>query len=75
MPVAAFDERMGPILSVEVRDADIDTIGGLVFTLAGRVPATGEVISHPSGLEFRILDADARRIRKLRARRTVSQAA
>jgi magnesium and cobalt transporter len=75
LPVAAFEERMGPVLSEDERDADIDTVGGLVFTLAGRVPAKGEVISHPSGLEFRILDADARRIRKLRARRTVSQAA
>jgi magnesium and cobalt transporter len=50
-------------------------VGGLVFTLAGRVPAKGEVISHPSGLEFRILDADARRIRRLRAKRTVPKAA
>jgi len=75
LPVAAFEERMGPILSEDERDADIDTVGGLVFTLAGRVPAKGEVISHPSGLEFRILDADARRIRRLRARRTVSKAA
>ncbi len=75
LPVAAFEERMGPILSADERDADIDTVGGLVFTLAGRVPAKGEVISHPSGLEFRILEADARRIRRLRARRTVSKAA
>jgi magnesium and cobalt transporter len=75
LPVADFEKRMGPILSEDERDADIDTVGGLVFTLAGRVPAKGEVISHPSGLEFRILDADARRIRRLRARRTVSEAA
>jgi magnesium and cobalt transporter len=75
LPVAAFEERMGPILSEDEREADIDTVGGLVFTLAGRVPAKGEVISHPSGLEFRILEADARRIRRLRARRTVSKAA
>src|ERR1019366_7410272 len=72
LPVEEFEKRMGPILSEDERDADIDTVGGLVFTLAGRVPAKGEVISHPSGLEFRILDADARRIRRLRARRTVS---
>jgi magnesium and cobalt transporter len=71
LPVAAFEERMGPVLSEDERDADIDTVGGLVFTLAGRVPARGEVISHPSGLEFRVLEADARRIRRLRARRTV----
>ncbi len=75
LPVEDFEKRMGPVLSEDERDADIDTVGGLVFTLAGRVPAKGEVISHPSGLEFRILDADARRIRRLRARRTVSQAA
>jgi magnesium and cobalt transporter len=75
LPVAAFEERMGPVLSEDERDADIDTVGGLVFTLAGRVPARGEVISHPSGLEFRILEADARRIRRLRARRTVPAAA
>jgi hemolysin (HlyC) family protein len=75
LSVADFEKRMGPILSEDERDADIDTVGGLVFTLAGRVPAKGEVISHPSGLEFRILDVDARRIRRLRARRTVSQAA
>jgi magnesium and cobalt transporter len=75
LPVEDFEARMGPVLSEDERDADIDTVGGLVFTLAGRVPAKGEVISHPSGLEFRILDADARRIRRLRARRTVSQAA
>jgi magnesium and cobalt transporter len=75
LPVAAFEERMGPVLSEDERDSDIETVGGLVFTLAGRVPAKGEVISHPSGLEFRILDSDARRIRRLRARRTVSEAA
>jgi magnesium and cobalt transporter len=69
MPITAFEERVGAILSAEERAADIDTVGGLVFTIAGRVPARGEVISHPSGFEFRVLDVDARRIRRLRARR------
>ncbi len=69
LPVADFEKRMGPILSADERDADIDTVGGLVFTLAGRVPAKGEVISHPSGIEFRVLDADPRRIRRVRVRR------
>jgi magnesium and cobalt transporter len=71
MPIEDFEEKIGPILTEDERDADIDTVGGLVFTLAGRVPTRGEVISHPSsGFEFRVLDADARRIRRLRARRT-----
>ena len=68
-PIAAFEARLGAVLTDEERAADIDTVGGLVFTLAGRVPARGELVSHPSGLEFRILDADPRRIRRLRVRR------
>ncbi|MCX7382083.1 MAG: hemolysin family protein [Alphaproteobacteria bacterium] len=69
LPVEAFEARMGPVLEDDERAADIDTVGGLVFTLAGRVPARGEVIGHPSGIEFRILEADARRIRRVRVRR------
>ena len=69
LPVEEFENRMGPVLSEDERDADIDTVGGLVFTLAGRVPTKGEVISHPSGIEFRVLDVDPRRIRRLRVRR------
>ena len=68
LPMEEFEQRFGMLLTEEERDADIDTIGGLVFTLAGRVPARGEVISHASGVEFRILDSDARRIRRLRAK-------
>jgi len=67
--VEAFEAKFGTVLTDEERVADIDTVGGLIFTLAGRVPARGELISHPSGLEFRVLDADPRRIRRLRVRR------
>jgi len=73
LPIEEFESRMGPMLSEDERDSDIHTIGGLVFTLAGRVPAKGEVISHPSGIEFRVLDADPRRIRRLRVRRPSAQ--
>ncbi len=75
MDVEAFEQRVGPVLTEDERQADIDTVGGLVFTLAGHVPARGEVVSHPSGIEFRVLDADGRRIRRLRVRRTAEQAA
>ena len=68
LKIEDFEARVGKLLTEEERDADIDTVGGLVFTLAGRVPARGEVISHESGVEFRILDSDARRIRRLRAK-------
>lgn len=69
--IESFEARMGAVLTDEERQADIDTVGGLVLTMAGRVPARGEIFSHSSGLEFRVLDADARRIRRLRVRRPV----
>jgi hemolysin (HlyC) family protein len=47
----------------------VDTLGGLVSSLAGRVPKRGEVIAHPLGIEFEVLDADPRRIKRLRVRR------
>jgi len=75
LPVEDFEGRIGKVLTEEEREADIDTVGGLVFTLAGRVPARGEVIGHSSGLEFRVLDADPRRIRRLRVRRAQAAAA
>ena len=75
LSIEAFEARFGTVLTDDERTADIDTVGGLVFTLAGRVPTRGEVISHSSGLEFRVLEADARRIRRLRARQKLKQAA
>jgi magnesium and cobalt transporter len=68
LKVEDFEIRFGALLTEEEHDADIDTVGGLIFTLAGRVPARGEVISHSSGVEFRVLEADVRRIRRLRAK-------
>ncbi|WP_242662354.1 hemolysin family protein [Teichococcus deserti] len=68
-PIELFEEKLGAVLTEDEREQDIDTVGGLVFTLAGRVPAKGELVSHASGLEFRVLEADPRRIRRLRVRR------
>lgn len=63
-----FEAQLGPVLTEEERD-DVDTLGGLVFYLAGRVPSRGELISHPSsGIEFEVVDADPRRIKRLRVR-------
>ena len=69
LPVEEFEAKVGPVLSEDERDSDIHTVGGLVFTLAGRVPAKGEVLSHPSGIEFHVLEADPRHIRRVRVRR------
>lgn len=67
LPLEDFEARVGPLLDEEERE-DVDTLGGLVFFLAGRVPSRGELINHPSGLEFEVVDADPRRIKRLRVR-------
>jgi magnesium and cobalt transporter len=69
LSIAAFEQRLGAVLTPDERAADIDTVGGLVFTLAGRVPAKGEIITHEGGVEFLILEADGRMIRRVRVRR------
>ena len=66
--ISDFEERVGPILTEEEREADIDTLGGLVMSLTDRVPARGELVTHPSGIAFEVLDADPRRIKRLRVR-------
>jgi CBS domain containing-hemolysin-like protein len=48
---------------------DVDTLGGLIVTLAGRVPARSELIAGPEGLEFEVLDADPRRLKRIRIHR------
>lgn len=68
MQIEKFEENYGKILNNESGFKGIDTMGGLVFTLFGRVPLKGEVITHPSGCEFEILDVDSRKIRKILVR-------
>ncbi|MEO0427830.1 MAG: hemolysin family protein [Pseudomonadota bacterium] len=64
--IAEFEEASGVSLTPEDWEEDADTLGGLVFTLTGRVPVRAEVIAHPEGHEFQIVDADPRRIKRMR---------
>lgn len=66
--IEEFEAAYGDILSGEERE-NVETLGGLVFYLASRVPTRGELIRHSSGIEFEILEADPRRIHRLRIRR------
>jgi CBS domain containing-hemolysin-like protein len=59
-------ETLGIDLNGEDSAEDIDTLGGFIVTLAGRVPSRGELISGPGQLEFEVLDADPRRVKRLR---------
>ena len=65
-----FEEETGLDLTNEasIDTEEIDTFGGLVFILAGRVPVRGEIVPHPHGMEFEIVEADPRRVKKIRLR-------
>ncbi|WP_373636508.1 hemolysin family protein [Yoonia sp. BS5-3] len=65
-----FETEIGIKLTehADIDEEEIDTLGGLVTLLAGHLPARGEVILHPNGPEFEVVDADPRRIKRLRVR-------
>ncbi len=71
-PLVDFEAEIGHSLTDhdDVDEEEIDTLGGLVFMLSGRVPARGEVVLHPDGPEFEVIEADPRRIKRLRVRTT-----
>ena len=74
-PVDEFEAEVGMRLVSEEDEEEIDTLGGLVFMLAGRVPARGEVVKHPGGPDFEVVDADPRRIKRLRVRLSAAKQA
>jgi CBS domain containing-hemolysin-like protein len=67
-PIQELEAYLGTKLLDPEQASEIETVGGLISTLAGRVPARGEQVVHPSGIEFEVLDADRRRVKKLRVR-------
>ncbi|MFD2234331.1 hemolysin family protein [Phaeospirillum tilakii] len=67
-PIDAFEARAGEVLTDEERE-EVETLGGLVSFVAGRMPGRGELITHSAGLEFEVVDADPRRIKRVRVRR------
>ena len=59
-----FEDEFGNILTKEERQ-ETETLGGLVFFMAGRVPVRGEVLKHKTGMVFEVLEADPRRVNRL----------
>jgi magnesium and cobalt transporter len=78
-PLDEFEEAVGVDLLPDDLDEEVETLGGLVFMLIGRVPSRGECIRDGRGHEFEVIDADARRVKSLRvrlkARRPIGHAA
>ncbi|MCA3511240.1 MAG: HlyC/CorC family transporter [Rhodobacter sp.] len=74
-PLEEIEAAIGLRLRTDEDDEEIDTLGGLVFLRTGRVPARGEIVPHESGVAFEVIDADPRRIKRLRLRLPGAQAA
>ena len=69
LPIEEFEVKAGPLVAGSEEEGDVDTLGGFVSVLAGRVPVRGELVVHgASGLEFEVIDADPRRVKRLRVR-------
>lgn len=66
--VEALEKRTGARFALEDHEDEVETVAGLAAAIAGRVPQRGEVLRHPSGFDFEILDADPRRVKRLRVR-------
>ena len=67
-PLEELEAALGRELAPPDMEEDIDTVAGLVVALAGRVPQRGEVISHPDGFDLEVVEADPRRVRRVRVR-------
>ena len=63
--LSKLEAQFGEILTKKDQESDPDTVAGLIILTAGYLPSRGEVIKHPSGIEFEIIDADARRVLKI----------
>ncbi len=61
-----LEKMIGPFMTKEEREEFVDSVGGLVFHLAGRLPRVGEKVEHSSGIVFQVLDVDARHIKKVK---------
>lgn len=65
MDIEELEEKIGPLRTEKEKEEEIDTISGLVLHLTDRIPQRGELIKHSSGLEFEIIEADSRRIKRV----------
>jgi len=63
--LSEISEFVGRQVVSEEEEEEIDTLGGLVFSILGRIPVRGEIVRHPAGLEFEVTDVDLRRIKRL----------
>ncbi|PVM89919.1 hemolysin family protein [Caulobacter endophyticus] len=68
-PLEDLEAALGETLAPPEHEEEVDTVGGLVAALAGQVPEPGQVVRHPAGFEVEVVEADARRVLRVRVRR------
>jgi CBS domain containing-hemolysin-like protein len=74
-PIDQLESKLGASLALPEHEDEFDTAAGLAVALAGRLPQRGEVLHHPSGFDVEILDADPRRVKRLRFKASAAVAA
>lgn|SRR5829696_4168512 len=68
--IEEVESLLGRSLLPEEQQEEADTLGGLIFAMLGRVPVRGELVRHPSGVEFEVAESDPRRVKKIRIHTT-----
>ena len=69
LPINELEDLLGLDFLSDDQDDDVDTLGGLVFTLAGHIPQKGDVVAHDNGINFEIIEGDNRHIKYILVRR------
>jgi CBS domain containing-hemolysin-like protein len=69
-PIDQLEEKVGASLALPEHEDDFDTAAGLAAALAGRVPQRGEILHHPAGFDVEVMDADPRRVKRIRIKRS-----
>lgn len=67
--IEELEAKLGASLALPDHGDDFDTAGGWAVALAGRLPQRGEILHHPAGFDIEIVDADPRRVKRLRVKR------
>lgn len=68
-PIDQLEAKLGASLALPDHEDEFDTAAGLAVALAGRLPQRGEILRHPAGFDVEIVDADPRRVKRIRIKR------
>lgn len=68
-PIDELEAKLSASLALPEHEDEFDTAAGLAVALAGRLPQRGEILRHPAGFDVEIIDADPRRVKRIRLRR------